>query len=265
MIEGEGEWSSERGGSGGGWERGQNGRERGLMVEGEGEDGRGRAGGRSREMERKFEGEVKMVLIEEAYPISHFNFGFGRYSNCAGSEGKLCPKNWRGSFHSIKGGFEKQEIIGERVFVGVIKKMENANGSERSRAILSVVAQQEIKYENVVAVVSDSACFTTKCMDSLRLYFPKAWFVFSSEHTNLINIVASLWSVALPQLNSCVQNAKQAFLNTRKRKHRCVSFLKEKYPGYLGDLIEFFQQAEVEGSAANCIRNLRITECDTVK
>ncbi|KAJ8883566.1 hypothetical protein PR048_015410 [Dryococelus australis] len=45
---------------------------------------------------------------------------------------------------------------GDRLFVGGVTELDNANGTECSCAILSVLAKHDIKYENVVAVVNES-------------------------------------------------------------------------------------------------------------
>lgn len=179
----------------------------------------------------------------------------------------------------------------QRVFVGSVKELENANGTECSRAILSTVTENEIKYEDIVAVVSDSARYMTKCMESLAVIFCEH-MVHIQCWAHKLNIVASLWSTALPELNVCVQNAKHAFLNTRKRKHRYISFLKEKYPDgrkkptlfpspvmtrwnswyhaveyiaeYLEDLVDFFQETDDGGNATEYFHTLSASESSVV-
>lgn len=118
---------------------------------------------------------------------------------------------------------------GERLFVGGVKELDCANGTECSRAILSVLANNDIKYENVVAVVSDSARYMAKCVNTLQVVLSEN-LVHVQCWAHKLNLVASLWSLNLSELNTFVSNVKHAFLNSRKRKHRYKSFLEEKYP-----------------------------------
>lgn len=180
----------------------------------------------------------------------------------------------------------------QRVFVGGVKELMNANGAECSRAILSVIAEYEIKYEDIVGVITDSARYMTKCVDSIRI-------LFSGDMAHIqcwahkLNIVASLWSSSLSELNTCVQNAKSAFVNTRKRKHRYYSFLSAKYPTdpgkpklfpspvmtrwnswfnsvqylneYLDDLIEFLSEVEGGGSCIEYFKNIKAQQVYEIK
>ncbi|XP_063244419.1 uncharacterized protein LOC134543361 [Bacillus rossius redtenbacheri] len=162
------------------------------------------------------------------------------------------------------------------MYVGGVKELTAATGSECSRAILSIVAELGIKFENVVGVITDSAKYMTTCVTSLKCVFSDG-MVHVQCWAHKLNIIASLWSANLTELNMCVANAKHAFVNARKRKHRYMSFLKDKYPedetkhvlfplpimtrwtswyksaNYVGehvdDLVEFLS-AEEEGSSA---------------
>ncbi|KAJ8894447.1 hypothetical protein PR048_007101 [Dryococelus australis] len=114
----------------------------------------------------------------------------------------------------------------QRVFDGGVKELMNANGGECSRAILSVVTEHEIKYEDIVAVISDSASYITKCGDSVKILF-SGDIVHILCWAHKLNIVTSLWSSSLSELKTCVQNVKSA----------------------IDDLIEFLSQVEGEGSS----------------
>lgn len=162
------------------------------------------------------------------------------------------------------------------VYVGTVKELPSATGAECSRAILSTVSQYNIAYENVVGIVTDSAKYMTTCATALKGIFSED-MVHIQCWAHKLNLVASLWSSTLVELNLCVQNAKHAFLNARKRKHKYITFLKQKYLSeekkpllfpmpvmtrwnswfsstkyvaeYIEDLVEFLAQEE-EGSSA---------------
>ncbi|KAJ8883567.1 hypothetical protein PR048_015411 [Dryococelus australis] len=95
-----------------------------------------------------------------------------------------------------------------------------------------------------------------------------------------LNINASLWGLYLPELNMCVSNVKNAFLNSRKRKHSTLNTKKnaklfpshvmtrwyswfhsvEYIAEYLEDLIEFLTGVDSGVSAeyfTNLIEQLR--------
>ncbi|KAJ8867533.1 hypothetical protein PR048_031335 [Dryococelus australis] len=112
---------------------------------------------------------------------------------------------------------------------GCCDELPAATGSECSRAILLIVSELGIKFENDLDVVTDSAKYTTTCVTSLKGIFIDG-MVHVQCWAHKLSIVASLWSASLTELNMCVANAKHAFVNARKRKYRYVTFLKDKYP-----------------------------------
>ena len=107
--------------------------------------------------------------------------------------------------------------------------LEQANATECPRAVMGVIQEYGISYDNVVAFVSDSARYMTLCAEMCSVLCPTMVHVQCWAHK--LNIVASILSYELQDLHTCVVNAKMIFLNTRKRKHRYLSFLKERYVG----------------------------------
>lgn len=119
------------------------------------------------------------------------------------------------------------EAVSEQLlFVASVKVLETANSTDCARAILNVLQEYNIKYENVKAIVSDSARYMNKCINSLKtiigddLSHVQCW-------AHKLNLVANIFSRELSQLNSAITNLKSAFLNTRKRKHLYLQFLKD--------------------------------------
>ncbi|KAJ8877381.1 hypothetical protein PR048_021835 [Dryococelus australis] len=110
------------------------------------------------------------------------------------------------------------------VYVGTAKELESANGTECPRTILSVMSENGIKYEHIAAIVSDYSIHWEVC----ELY--ESYFLRGYGTHSVLGAQASSWGIALPELNKCVHNAKQAFLNTPKRKHRYITFLNTKLP-----------------------------------
>lgn len=61
------------------------------------------------------------------------------------------------------------EAVSEQLlFVASVKVLETANSTDCARAILNVLQEYNIKYENVKAIVSDSARYMNKCINSLK-------------------------------------------------------------------------------------------------
>lgn len=117
--------------------------------------------------------------------------------------------------------------VEQKVFVGAVKMLGNANAAECSRAVIGVIQEYGILYDNIVAFVSDSARYMTACAQTCNVLCPAMIHIQCWAHK--LNIIAGMWSSELRQLNTCVANAKLLFLNTRKRKHRYLSFLKERH------------------------------------
>ncbi|XP_063222257.1 uncharacterized protein LOC134530897 isoform X2 [Bacillus rossius redtenbacheri] len=88
----------------------------------------------------------------------------------------------------------------QNVFVGAVKELPSATGAECSRAILSTVVEFGINYEDVVGVVTDSARYMTKCVSSLKDIFSEK-MVHIQCWAHKLNLVASLWSAELGELN----------------------------------------------------------------
>ncbi|KAJ8888882.1 hypothetical protein PR048_008376 [Dryococelus australis] len=64
----------------------------------------------------------------------------------------------------------------------------------------------------------------TTCANTLKTIFSEE-MVHIQCWAHKLNIVSSLWSSTL-----CIQYTKHSSLNARKRKHKFVTFLKQKYP-----------------------------------
>lgn len=115
-----------------------------------------------------------------------------------------------------------------KTYVGGVKILENATAAECARAVLNVVVACSIDYSNVIAIVTDSARYMGACVESLRVPFSEN-MVHMQCWAHKFNILAGMWSDLMPKLNAFISESKILFLNTRKRKHRYMSFLKEKY------------------------------------
>ncbi|KAJ8885378.1 hypothetical protein PR048_011575, partial [Dryococelus australis] len=113
-----------------------------------------------------------------------------------------------------------------------------------------------------------------KSVDSLKVIFCEG-MVHIQCWAHKLNIITSF---TLPELNKCVQNADQAFLNTRKRKHSYITFLSTKYPHgekkallflspyiseYLPDSVELFQETDYGGSANEYFHSMTTSQVDT--
>lgn len=165
----------------------------------------------------------------------------------------------------------------QKMFVAGVKILQNANAKECSRVVMDVLTEYGVKYDSVIGIVTDSARYMTLCAQMCEILCPDLLHIQCWAHK--LNLVANIWSNKLPELNNCIANAKMAFLNTRKRKHRYLSFLRERYPNeekkcvlfpspvltrwnswhksamyigeYLSDLVDYFKTInDNEGGAA---------------
>lgn len=85
-----------------------------------------------------------------------------------------------------------------------------------------------VAHGNVYGLMSDSAAYMTLCARLLRelgltnMVHLQCW-------AHKLDKVAKVFSDKLVRLNECVAKTKKLFKNTRKRKHRYLKFLKDKY------------------------------------
>lgn len=113
--------------------------------------------------------------------------------------------------------------------IGSVSVLQSATATECSRAQLDCFSKYEVKYDDIVCIVSDSARYMTKCINSMKVLLSEDLLhVQCWDHK--LSLVQSLFPQALPELNECVSKTKHLFQNTRKRKHNYLAFLRAKYP-----------------------------------
>lgn len=117
----------------------------------------------------------------------------------------------------------------QKLFVGGVKVLQNANASECSQAIVSVIQKLNISWENIVSITSDSARYMSKCINTVRVLVSEE-LIHTQCWAHKVNLVANLWAAELTKLNECVSHTKHLFVNTRKRKHAYLTFLQAKHP-----------------------------------
>lgn len=105
--------------------------------------------------------------------------------------------------------------------------LDSANSVNCSNAILDTLNSYEIERERVVAVVTDSARYMTKCVTTLQGLIEELSHVQCWAHK--VNLIGCVFENELDELNMSIVKTKNAFLNTRKRKSNYVAFLREKY------------------------------------
>lgn len=116
------------------------------------------------------------------------------------------------------------------VVVGDVHILETADARCCSRAILDTLKKYDISFDNVLALVSDSARYMVKCFDTLtNLMADHVVVVQCWAHK--LNLVLNELGKYVPELQNATSKVKSAFLNTRKRKHLFRQFLDEKPEG----------------------------------
>lgn len=113
------------------------------------------------------------------------------------------------------------------ILLGASCVLQAANAAACSKAVIDICTKYEVKEENVVAYVTDGARYMTRSASTLKgvfgdhVYHVQCW-------AHKINLIGQIWQNNLEDLNLFVIKVKNAFLNTRKRRHAYLNFLREK-------------------------------------
>ena len=91
---------------------------------------------------------------------------------------------------------------------------------------MDVVNKLEISLTNVSCIVTDSAAYMKKCVDSLKVLFGES-LVHIQCWAHKLNLVSNNFQINLKEYE-CILQMKSAFLNTRKRKHAYFAFLQQE-------------------------------------
>ncbi|XP_052124170.1 uncharacterized protein LOC127749561 [Frankliniella occidentalis] len=102
------------------------------------------------------------------------------------------------------------------------------NSESCANAILGCLNKLEKTIQDVVAVVSDSARYMTKCARILKGLNSDLQHVQCWPHK--LHNAANTFQKTLPELNAAVTKVKKVFLHARKRSNEYLLFLQEKYP-----------------------------------
>ena len=160
--------------------------------------------------------------------------------------------------------------------------LDKASGSTCTQSIVDTLNKYEVEYHNVLGIVTDSARYMILCACTLKglvgdnLSHVQCW-------AHKINLVGQIWQCSLDELNTTVAKTKAAFLNTRKRKHLYLDFLRGKYEDstkvrhfpmpvqtrwntwfeaaryiheYLDDILEFMEQLGEENSGVKFLQDM---------
>lgn len=91
-----------------------------------------------------------------------------------------------------------------------------------------VFQEFNLKHENVVALVSDSAQYMNVCFRLLQeIAMPD--LIHIQCHAHKLDKIAKVFSDKLNRLNECVAKTKKLFQNTRKRNHNYLKHLRDTY------------------------------------
>lgn len=170
----------------------------------------------------------------------------------------------------------------QTVYLAASAVLDKANGSTCTQSIVDTLSKYEVEYHNVLGIVTDSARYMTLCSSTLKglvgdnLAHVQCW-------AHKVNLVGQIWQCSLDELNTTVAKTKAAFLNTRKRKHQYLDFLREKYDDptkvrhfpmpvqtrwntwfeaaryiheYLDDILEFMDQLGEENNGVKFLKDI---------
>lgn len=174
-----------------------------------------------------------------------------------------------------------------RLFVVGCKVLQNANSQECSQALVKMLTKFDINYSNVIGIATDSARYMGVCIKTMQGLVSESLLHIQCWAHKLDNI-AKLFPKYLNKLNYCISNTKKAFRNTRKRKHKYLSYLQSKYDGsekqtklfpapvltrwktwvesalyieeYLCDLVDYFKSVDGDAEGVKYFRKLSSNE-----
>lgn len=126
----------------------------------------------------------------------------------------------------------------QKIFVAGVHFLEQANATTCARAVLDSMKEYNVNYDSVVAFVSDSARYMTKCSASLQVVLGDHMLHIQCW-AHKLNIIGSICPKVLTELNTAISKIKSSFLNTRKRKHLYTKFLTNKYPNGEKNICQF--------------------------
>ncbi|XP_063218962.1 uncharacterized protein LOC134529127 isoform X3 [Bacillus rossius redtenbacheri] len=131
------------------------------------------------------------------------------------------------SSNSASGILLAASRIGPQVVVASVNFLAKADATTCAQVISECVNKYAISYKNIRGLVTDSACYMTKCVNSLQvLYGDHVLHIQCWAHK--VALVGNVLSCELVEVNDVVVKVKSAFLNTRKRKHQYLQYLREE-------------------------------------
>lgn len=116
----------------------------------------------------------------------------------------------------------------QEVFLASCTFLDTADGTSCSQAIIDCIKEYEIKYHNILGLVSDSARYMEKCFRALQTVIGDHLLHFQC-YAHKVNLVGDVFLKEFSSLNSLVSKLKMAFLHSRKMKSRYLNFLEEKH------------------------------------
>lgn len=114
------------------------------------------------------------------------------------------------------------------VLLGTCAFLDTANASTCSQAILESATSYEVKWENVVGIVSDSAPYMLACFNAINTVAGEHLLHFTCW-AHKVNLAGDIFMKNLKELNLCITKLKMAFLNARKMKSAYLNFLRAQH------------------------------------
>jgi len=102
--------------------------------------------------------------------------------------------------------------------------LEDVNYETVTRSIIECLIEMEIKFQNVMAFISDNASYMLKAFKSLKTMLFNCTHVACFAH--IIALVGETWRSNLSEVDLIVANLKSIFARGSNRKKRFIDFLK---------------------------------------
>lgn len=168
---------------------------------------------------------------------------------------------------------EKQEV-----FLASCSFLDVANGTSCCQAIIDTLQRYEIKYDQVMGLVSDSARYMGTCFTALQTLIGEH-ILHHQCWAHKVNLCGDVFMKELKELNTVVSKVKMAFLHGRKIKNAYIHYLQTHYPAlpavlfpspiitrwnswfcsvkyintYLEPLIGFFKEVEYSNTSTTAV------------
>ncbi|KAJ8871314.1 hypothetical protein PR048_027631 [Dryococelus australis] len=149
---------------------------------------------------------------------------FRRLAWCKYTSKQLCASLWRGDETKTLAPTAEQEV-----YLASCSFLDTANGTTCSQEIIDSIKEYDVRYNDTLGLVSDSARYMGKCFQALQTIVGDHLLHFQ-YFAHKLYLVGDIFLKGFSSLNLLVSKLKMVFLLSRKMRNNYLNFIKESYP-----------------------------------